>query len=92
MRRNNIPVSQDTLEQKVRKHYQQCVKVGVDLPAKIEAANGWLSRFQKLCKETISGESLSVNWSIVEQYSRKNIYNADETGLFLIVTLYLLYT
>ena len=96
LRSNNIPVSQDILKQKAQEYHQQFVNAGVDLPANFEAANGWLRRFQErfgIVQRTISGESSSVNVSVVEngrqqlqelleQYSLENIYNADETGLF----------
>ena len=60
------------------------------------ASNGWLNRWQKrhnIRLATLSGEAADVSeetvedWrkrlkSICEGYSRADIFNADETGLF----------
>ncbi|XP_050300101.1 tigger transposable element-derived protein 4-like [Anthonomus grandis grandis] len=60
------------------------------------ASEGWLQKFRtrhNIAFRTISGEAASVNsadvttfWekvpSIIKNYAPKNIYNADETGLF----------
>lgn len=59
-------------------------------------SNGWIDRFRKrhgIAYRTVSGEAASVNvetvddWkstlsTIIEGYEPRNIYNADETGLF----------
>jgi len=62
-----------------------------------KASNGWLDRFKRrhniVCKQ-INGEANYVNQDTVENWKRKllvlikgceakDIYNADETGLFL---------
>jgi len=47
VRSNNIPVSQNILKQKAQEYHQQFVNAGAGLPAKFEAANGWLRRFQE---------------------------------------------
>uniref|UniRef100_A0A1E1X318 Putative tigger transposable element n=1 Tax=Amblyomma aureolatum TaxID=187763 RepID=A0A1E1X318_9ACAR len=61
------------------------------------ASNGWIDRFRKrhgIAYKTVSGESASVNlatvddWKatlsaiLIEGYAPRDIYNADETGLF----------
>ncbi|XP_065357188.1 tigger transposable element-derived protein 4-like [Calliphora vicina] len=64
--------------------------------ADFSASSGWLERFKKrhnISFRTISGEAASVNQndvinftekvpSLIEGYDSRDIYNADETGLF----------
>ncbi|KAL1448239.1 hypothetical protein WDU94_003519, partial [Cyamophila willieti] len=61
-----------------------------------KASNGWLEKFRKrhnIAYKTVCGEAASVDksagadWkeklpSICEGYSERDVYNADETGLF----------
>lgn len=62
-----------------------------------QASNGWMDKFKKrhnIIQKVISGECASVNtadcefWKqtvlkeILDEYAQKDIFNADETGLF----------
>jgi len=72
VRRNNIPVSQDTLKQKAQEYHQQFINAGVNLPIKFQEQFG-------ISQHVSSRQQLEV---LLEQYLLKNIFNADETGLF----------
>ncbi|XP_029654472.1 tigger transposable element-derived protein 6-like [Octopus sinensis] len=67
---------------------------------KFKASNGWLEKFKQrheLKFRTLSGESASADHAIilnflselnikVEQYGKENIFNCDETSLFIKLT------
>ncbi|XP_029654613.1 tigger transposable element-derived protein 4-like [Octopus sinensis] len=67
---------------------------------KFKASNGWLEKFKQrheLKFRTLSGESASADHAIilnflselnikVEQYEKENIFNCDETSLFIKLT------
>ncbi|XP_013774244.1 tigger transposable element-derived protein 6-like [Limulus polyphemus] len=89
-RSKNIPITGKLIQEKA---VMLSVELGLD---DFSASNGWLDRFQKrrnISCSVLSGEGASVNeetvndWcshleSICEGYSLKDIFNADETGLF----------
>ena len=90
-RDSNIPTSELILKEKEAEIAQQ---LGVE---DFTASNGWLDRFRNrysIIYKKICGESAAVNqddaelWKsntlpkLVEGYASRDIYNADETGLF----------
>ena len=89
-RAKNIPVSGRMIQEKALMFAGEMGHLG------FTASNGWLNRWQKrhnVRLATLSGEAADVSeetvedWrkrlkSICEGYSRANIFNADETGLF----------
>ncbi|XP_013775505.1 jerky protein homolog-like [Limulus polyphemus] len=81
----NIPITSKLIQEKA---VMLSVELGLD---DFSVTNGWLDRFQK--RHNLSGEGALVNeetvndWcsrleSMCEGYSLKDIFNADETGLF----------
>ena len=90
VRREDIPLSGPLVMEKANEF---AAKLGV---LSFKANTGWLDRFKKrhnISWRVISGESDSVDpltiesWkpvlsSLIESYDEKNIFNADETGLF----------
>lgn len=91
-RSKNIPISGPILQEYARNYAQT-----FDQKTTFKASNGWLDRFRtrfNITFRAISGESRSVDentiidWrsrlgSIIEHYDPKNVFNRDETGLFL---------
>lgn len=89
-RNKNIPLSGTLIRSKAKEIAEQLKY------EKFSASSGWLERFKKrhsITYRMISGESANVNLddvsnfkskipSLIRHYSAKNIYNADETGLF----------
>ena len=85
----NVPVGGTVLREKALEI------AGLDIEDFV-ASNGWIDRFKKQCNvtyKTICGESKSVDMETVEHwrqglsgkldgYALKDIFNADETGLF----------
>lgn len=89
-RASRIPVDGNILREKARSiAARMCIKNFV-------ASNGWISRFKErhgLVYKKLAGESAAVDGSAVEEwgknlpelvegYEPKDVYNADETGLF----------
>jgi len=89
-RSRGIPISGPLLQEKAR-HFAELLKI-----ENFKASNGWLNKFchrNNIVFRAICGESASVNendvsdWTskiadIIGNYEPRNIYNADETGLF----------
>lgn len=89
-RNSNVPVGGNILREKARVFAE---KMGIE---DFRASDGWFDRFKKrhnIKFKKLSGESASVSdnvcskWKdelkkIIEPYDNKNIFNADETGLF----------
>ncbi|XP_013775709.1 tigger transposable element-derived protein 6-like [Limulus polyphemus] len=89
-RSKDIPITGKLIQEKA---VMLSVELGLD---DFSASNGWLDRFQKrhnISCSVLSGEGASVNeetvndWcsrleSMCEGYSLKDMFNADETGLF----------
>ncbi|KAE9528600.1 hypothetical protein AGLY_012175 [Aphis glycines] len=90
IRQQNIPVSGILIKEKAKSYAEM---FGI---SDFTASDGWLSNFKKrhnLVFKKICGESASVDegmcndWQIILQdllceYYPKNVFNADETGLF----------
>lgn len=90
VRQQNIPVSGILIKEKA-KSYAEMLEI-----SDFTASDGWLSNFKKrhnLVFRKICGESASVDngicddWKVKLQdllceYDPKNVFNADETGLF----------
>lgn len=86
----NLPVDGKLLREKA---LHIATRLGID---NFTASNGWIDRFKKrhnIVYNTVCGESRSVDgatvedWknrlpSLVQEYEPRNIFNADETGLF----------
>lgn len=90
-RSKSLPISRPIIQTEATKLAE---KLGI---SDFKASNGWLDRFKRrhniVCKQ-INGEANDVNQDTVENWKRKllvlikgyeakDIYNADETGLFL---------
>lgn len=91
MREKKLPLSGTLIKEKA-------LEFGAALGHRdFQASNGWLEKFKKrhcVIHKVISGESASASVSdcetwkqtvlrpILEKYPRKDIFNADETGLF----------
>ncbi|XP_029730316.2 tigger transposable element-derived protein 4-like [Aedes albopictus] len=90
-RQSNIPLSGQIIRQKA---CQLAEKLGV---TDFKGSSGWLFKFlkrhkisfKKLCGESAAVDtSMAKNWmtnvlpEIIREYEAKDIYNADETGLF----------
>jgi hypothetical protein len=92
-RASNIPIDGTTLREKAKIIASQ---LNID---NFSASNGWVSRFKDrhcLVFKKLAGESAEVSvestdaWpeslpSLLESYAPRDVYNADETGLFFIV-------
>jgi hypothetical protein len=91
VRDRNVPLTGPLLQEKAKEF---SLKLG---DANFNASNGWLDRFKKrenLDFKAICGEAGSVDMNVVnnftqnvlpsvlEPFQEKDIYNADETGLF----------
>uniref|UniRef100_H3AUL7 HTH CENPB-type domain-containing protein n=1 Tax=Latimeria chalumnae TaxID=7897 RepID=H3AUL7_LATCH len=86
-RDKNIPVSGDLLKSKAEQFARS-----LDIE-NFKCSNGWIERFKKRFK-TIVGEKASVDYKVtsnwlkdvfpilVRNYSMRDLYNVDETGLF----------
>lgn len=92
MRAKNIPLSGSAVQQKALNY--ACL-LGID---DFKASSGWLTRFKvrhDIVGKTLCGESASADTSsasawisanvptLLQDYAMRDIYNADETGLFL---------
>ena len=91
-RGKQIPISGPILQEKARQIAEE-IGYAVDV---FKASNGWLEKFRArhgISFRIISGESASIDDSTVEEWSKrlqllingfndKDIFNADETGLF----------
>ncbi|XP_070390804.1 tigger transposable element-derived protein 6-like [Dermacentor albipictus] len=90
-RAKNIPISGNAVQQKALNY--ACL-LGID---DFKASTGWLSRFKArhdIVGKTLSGESASADtgnasaWistnvsTLLKDYAKCDIYNADKTGLF----------
>ena len=89
-RAKNIPVSGRMIQERARFYAAELSHEG------FTASNGWLDRWQKrhnVRLATLSGEAADVNEEVVEDwgqrlesicrgYQLRDIFNADETGLF----------
>ncbi|XP_039967465.1 tigger transposable element-derived protein 6-like [Bactrocera tryoni] len=87
---NTIPVGGNLLKEKAKVY---AAKLGL---TQFNASNGWLDNFKKrnnVSFKKVCGESAAVDdevcvqWreniqKLIENYEPKNIFNADETGLF----------
>ncbi|XP_072169422.1 tigger transposable element-derived protein 6-like [Diadema setosum] len=95
MRAKNLPVSGPLMREKAE---YLAKKLGHD---KFQASSGWLSRFKErhgIQQLRVCGESAGVDENVVDtwkkeslpaiiaQYSPRDIFNADETGLFYRLT------
>ena len=90
----NIPISGPLLQERARQIRQELGGLNAD---DFKASNGWLEKFRKrhgIQYRTICGESAAVDpttvdkWkkrllTIIDNYDPNDIYNADETDLFL---------
>lgn len=90
VRNKNIPISGPLLKEKALEAAQS-----LNL-TEFKASNGWLEKFSRrhrISFKTVCGESANVNltdvddWkvklqSILKDYAPKDVFNADETGLF----------
>ena len=89
-RAKNIPVSGRMIQEQARLYAAELGHEG------FSGSNGWLDRWQKrhnVRMATLSGEAADVSESVIEDWSRRlesvcngyqlrDIFNADETGLF----------
>ncbi|XP_063243689.1 tigger transposable element-derived protein 4-like [Bacillus rossius redtenbacheri] len=93
-RSSNLPINGNVLREKAK---VIALRLGID---DFSASNGWIDRFRQrhnVVYKVVCGESKSVdeetadvwkNTSLKEQlegYSAKDVFNADETGLFYCV-------
>lgn len=91
VRDKNIPLSGSMVKEKALFYAQSLGH------SNFQASNGWLQKFKirnSICEKVICGESADVSdekcleWTqsvlknILEKYDPKDIFNADETGLF----------
>ena len=91
-RTKQIPISGPILQEKARQFADQ---LGYS-PNTFKGSNGWLDRFRNrhaISFRTISGESAFIDDSTIEEWTNrlptildgfeaKDVFNADETGLF----------
>lgn len=91
-RAKQIPISGPILQEKARQFADQ---LGYS-PNTFKGSNGWLDRFRNrhaISFRTISGESAFIDDSTIEEWTNrlptildgfeaKDVFNADETGLF----------
>jgi hypothetical protein len=91
-RSKHIPISGPVLQEKARQFADQ---LGYS-PNTFKGSNGWLDRFRNrhaISFRTISGESAFIDDSTIEEWTNrlptildgfeaKDVFNADETGLF----------
>jgi transposase-like protein len=90
-RAENVPLSGPIVQEKAKVF---AARLGI---TNFEASNGWLTKFNirnGITYKTICGESAAVNveiaddWKtnvlpdLLKDYEAKNVFNADETGLF----------
>lgn len=89
-RQENIPISGPFIKEKAKKF---AVSFGIE---DFKASDGWLHKFKKrhgIGQQKMSGESAAVDdeiceeWKerlreLLEDYAPRNIFNADESGLF----------
>lgn len=96
IRDKNLPLSGPMIQQKA-------LDFAKDLGhSNFQASVGWLDKFKKrhgISYKTISGESADVSEEVCEkwkkeaskllkEYPAKDIFNADETGLFFFLSVY----
>lgn len=92
----HLIITDNIIQTKAIKIYDKLKKNDIILPNNFKFSNGWLSNFKNrynLTQRLINGEGGSINEeslkknilelnTLLRKYKRKNIYNADEAGLF----------
>ena len=92
-RSKNIPISGPLLQERAR---QISSELSGEIAGTCKGSNGWLQKFRTrhgIKHRAICGESATVDpttvddWKIrlpliIDKYAPKDVYNADETGLF----------